>query len=148
MTFCLSILYVQGYEDVLRELGYTEQNKASFDFLTYLKQPDLEKVSVVTADLLILQKELSQFCNNVHINRERFLKYFSSSQVKNLTGGLHSTAKEGIAPQQHNYQHEKGNFKNSKIQNSFSKRQTNTMLCHFPNVIRKPKGSAVVFRTG
>ncbi|KAJ8041679.1 E3 ubiquitin-protein ligase RNF31 [Holothuria leucospilota] len=100
MAFKSRVQPLKGYEDVLRELGYTERNSASFDFLPSRQQPDIDKVAVVTADLLILQKELLQFRNQTHINKERFLKYFSPFQIRDSLGGSLSTAGEGIALEQ------------------------------------------------
>lgn len=71
----------QGHGEVLTALGYTERNATSYDFPQSCESPDLKKVAEVTADLLILQKEFSEFCAQTHKNRNSFLTNFSNLKV-------------------------------------------------------------------
>ncbi|PIK62631.1 hypothetical protein BSL78_00423 [Apostichopus japonicus] len=78
-TFVQKVMPLQGYDEVLASLGYAGRNRTSYHFPDSCETVNLHRVSEVTADLLVLQKEFSQYFNQTHVNGELFLNNFMKS---------------------------------------------------------------------
>ncbi|XP_071824450.1 E3 ubiquitin-protein ligase RNF31-like [Apostichopus japonicus] len=90
-TFAHKVMPLQGYDEVLASIGYAGRNRTSYHFPDSCETVNLKRVSEVTADLLVLQREFSQYFNQTHVNGERFLNNFLNSDKTSRSTDLDIT---------------------------------------------------------